>query len=71
MLLKNKRMATTDIKTMLPAKQAEWRAWLEQHHEIETSVWLVYYKVGSGMPTITHSEAIDHALCFGWIDSKG
>lgn len=64
-------MAPTDIKSCCPANQAEWREWLEQYHETETSVWLVYYKVGSGMPTITHTEAIDHALCFGWIDSKG
>lgn len=64
-------MAAQDIKTCCPANQEAWRAWLEQYHDKENSVWLVYYKVGSGMPTITHSEAIDHALCFGWIDSKG
>jgi uncharacterized protein YdeI (YjbR/CyaY-like superfamily) len=47
---------------------AEWRAWLEQHHETETEVWVGMWRkaVGRGM---TWSEAVDEALCFGWIDS--
>jgi uncharacterized protein YdeI (YjbR/CyaY-like superfamily) len=47
---------------------AEWRAWLEQHHETATEVWVGMWRkaVGRGM---TWSEAVDEALCFGWIDS--
>jgi uncharacterized protein YdeI (YjbR/CyaY-like superfamily) len=47
---------------------AEWRAWLEEHHERETEVWVGMWRkaVGRGM---TWSEAVDEALCFGWIDS--
>lgn len=53
-----------------PSNRQQWRAWLEKNHEKEQSVWLIYYKMKSGMPTISWSEAVDEALCFGWIDSK-
>ena len=47
----------------------KWRAWLEKHHAIEKEVWLVYYKKHTGKPCITYNEAVEEALCFGWIDS--
>ena len=47
-----------------------WRAWLEEHHDATPAVWLVYYKKGSGKPSVTYDEAVEEALCFGWIDSK-
>jgi uncharacterized protein YdeI (YjbR/CyaY-like superfamily) len=47
----------------------EWRAWLEKNHANESEVWLVYYKRTSGKTSVTHEEALDEALCFGWIDS--
>ena len=47
-----------------------WRAWLEANGETEPAVWLVYYKKGAGEPSITWDEAVEEALCFGWIDSK-
>jgi uncharacterized protein YdeI (YjbR/CyaY-like superfamily) len=50
--------------------RATWRAWLEEHGETAPAVWLVYFKKGSGTPSITWSEAVEEALCFGWIDSK-
>ena len=46
-----------------------WRAWLLEHHASETGVWLHMHKKGSGKPSIAWSEAVDEALCFGWIDS--
>jgi uncharacterized protein YdeI (YjbR/CyaY-like superfamily) len=49
---------------------AEFRAWLEKHHETEPEVWVGYYKKATGKPTMTWSEAVDEALCFGWIDGK-
>ncbi|MGN8059815.1 YdeI/OmpD-associated family protein [Pedobacter sp. 22163] len=58
-----------DIETFCPANIKEWREWLAAHHELKSSVWLVYGKKGSGLPSITWSEAVDVALCFGWIDS--
>jgi uncharacterized protein YdeI (YjbR/CyaY-like superfamily) len=52
------------------ADRAAWRAWLETHAETAAAVWLVFYKKGSGQPSITWDEAVEEALCFGWIDSK-
>jgi uncharacterized protein YdeI (YjbR/CyaY-like superfamily) len=46
----------------------ELRAWLEKHHTTENELWIGYYKKVSGKPSITHAEAINEALCFGWID---
>jgi len=45
-----------------------WRAWLEEHHQKHEELWVGFYKVGSGKPSITWPEAVDGALCFGWID---
>ena len=47
---------------------AAWHAWLEQHHEKHDELWVGFHKVGSGKPSITWPEAVDEALCFGWID---
>jgi uncharacterized protein YdeI (YjbR/CyaY-like superfamily) len=46
----------------------QWRAWLEEHHEAETQVYVGFRLKASGLPTMTWSEAVDEALCFGWID---
>lgn len=56
-------------QTFYPKNIAEWRQWLEQNHHIEQSIWLVQYKKSAAMETISWSEAVDEALCFGWIDS--
>ena len=47
---------------------AELRAWFEQHHATESELWVGFYKKASGRPSITWPEAVDEALCFGWID---
>ncbi|MEA5565125.1 YdeI/OmpD-associated family protein [Anabaena sp. UHCC 0399] len=52
-----------------PNRQA-WREWLENNHQNYIGMWLIYYKVKSGKPSIKYSEAVKEALCFGWIDSK-
>lgn len=53
------------------ASSAEmWREWLIQHHAKEPSVWLIIYRKESGVPSVYYPEAVDEALCFGWIDSK-
>ena len=46
----------------------EFRDWLERNHDIEKELWVGFYKKGSGKPRITWPEAVDQALCFGWID---
>ena len=47
-----------------------WRDWLQKNGAVEKSIWLILYKRSSNIPSITYSEAVDEALCFGWIDSK-
>ena len=56
-------------ETFYPKSREEWRLWLEENHIIKPSVWLVLFKKKSNIPTISHEEAIEEALCFGWIDS--
>src|SRR3972149_144578 len=46
-----------------------WRAWLAKHHATEKEIWLVYYKKASGKPRIPYNDAVEEALCYGWIDS--
>jgi uncharacterized protein YdeI (YjbR/CyaY-like superfamily) len=62
-------MSNKDIETFCPKSQTEWRQWLEQNHQSKQSVWLVYYTKKSTLPSLNWSEAVDEALCFGWIDS--
>jgi uncharacterized protein YdeI (YjbR/CyaY-like superfamily) len=47
----------------------EWRAWLKKHYQSEKEVWLVYFKKHTGTPCILYNDAVEEALCFGWIDS--
>jgi uncharacterized protein YdeI (YjbR/CyaY-like superfamily) len=49
---------------------AEWEAWLADHHALRSSVWLKIAKKGAGLPSVTISEALDVALCYGWIDGQ-
>ena len=50
------------------ASPAEFRAWLERHHDTERELWVGYYRKGSGRPSLTWQESVAEALCFGWID---
>jgi uncharacterized protein YdeI (YjbR/CyaY-like superfamily) len=59
---------STDV--LFFSSPAEFRAWLEDHHETASELWVGYYKKATGKPTMTWSEAVDEALCFGWIDGK-
>jgi uncharacterized protein YdeI (YjbR/CyaY-like superfamily) len=56
-------------KTLYVTDREEWRAWLKEHHATEPDVWLVYYRKESGKPRIAYNDAVEEALCFGWIDS--
>ncbi|MGM9506575.1 YdeI/OmpD-associated family protein [Larkinella sp. GY13] len=58
------------IPTFYAPSQHDWRTWLEQNHATEKSVWLIIFKKETGKPSVYYSEAVDEALCFGWIDSK-
>ena len=57
------------MKTLYVSDRRKWRAWLRQHYKTEKEIWLVYYKKGSGTPRIEYNDAVEEALCFGWIDS--
>ena len=59
-----------DVQTFHAKSRKEWRKWLEKNHSTEKSVWLIIYKKESEIPRVYYSEAVDEALCFGWIDSK-
>ena len=56
-------------KTLYVTNRADWRAWLEKNHAAETEVWLIYYKKHTNRPRIPYDDAVEEALCFGWIDS--
>lgn len=49
--------------------RAAWRAWLEKNHAATKGLWLAYYKKNSGKTSVTYEEALEEALCYGWIDS--
>jgi uncharacterized protein YdeI (YjbR/CyaY-like superfamily) len=58
-----------DLPELLVADAGVWRSWLEQHHDRSTGVWLVLAKTSTVAPTsLTYDQALDEALCLGWID---
>jgi len=58
------------IKAFYAKNRKQWRSWLEKNGEKEKSVWLIMYKKESEFPSVYYTEAVEEALCFGWIDSK-
>ena len=56
-------------KTLYAKNRDQWRKWLEKNHSKEPEIWLVYYKKDRGKPRIPYNDAVEEALCFGWIDS--
>jgi uncharacterized protein YdeI (YjbR/CyaY-like superfamily) len=56
-------------QTLYVHRRKDWRAWLAKHHAKAPEIWLVYTTKASGLPRISYSDAVDEALCFGWIDS--
>ena len=55
-------------ETLVVSNWQEWREWLAQHHHDRKEIWLIYYKKSSGKVGISYEEAVEEALCFGWID---
>jgi uncharacterized protein YdeI (YjbR/CyaY-like superfamily) len=58
-----------ESKLLYATSREEWRDWLERHYKSEKEIWLVYYKKHTGKSRIPYNEAVEEALCFGWIDS--
>ena len=57
------------MNTLHVVERRDWRAWLEGHHEIEKEIWLIFYKKHTGKARLTYDDAVEEAICFGWIDS--
>lgn len=56
-------------KTLHVTNRQSWRKWLKKHYKTTKEIWLVYYKKETGRPRIVYNDAVEEALCFGWIDS--
>lgn len=65
-----KTMSEKEIDSFCPASKKQWRQWLKENHNSQQAVWLILYKKESNKPVIAWSEAVEEALCFGWIDGK-
>jgi uncharacterized protein YdeI (YjbR/CyaY-like superfamily) len=60
-----------DVGTKIYARSAEeWRGWLDAHGAMEREIWLVFFKKGTGKSGVSYQEAVEEALCFGWIDGQ-
>ena len=59
----------SDAPEVFAEDRATWRAWLEAHHAISAGAWLVTWRSGSGKQGLPYDEAVEEALCFGWVDS--
>jgi uncharacterized protein YdeI (YjbR/CyaY-like superfamily) len=57
-----------DYSEIKPTSRRAWRAWLQKHHAAVPGVWFVFAKKHSKLPTVSYDEAVEEALCFGWID---
>ena len=56
------------MKTVFFTSREKFRAWLEKHHADRTELWIGFYKKTSGRRSASYDEAVEEALCFGWID---
>ena len=61
---------TTEILTLPFANKKKWADWLAKQHDKSAGVWIKIAKKGTGIPSVTHEEALDVALCYGWIDGQ-
>src|SRR5512140_517828 len=57
-------------QTLYVINRKQWRAWLAKNHRSAAEIWLVYYRKASGQPRIPYNDAVEEALCYGWIDSQ-
>lgn len=62
-------MPIKDTETYYPQTKRQWRNWLAKHHQQKDGVWMIMFKKSANKPTVSWSDAVDEALCFGWIDS--
>jgi uncharacterized protein YdeI (YjbR/CyaY-like superfamily) len=60
-----------ELEELLVPDATGWRAWLEEHHDDSPGVWLVLKKRGDHVTGLGYEEAVQEAVCFGWIDGQG
>lgn len=66
-----KKAAKPDLAVKAFATAEKWNAWLLKNHARQAGIWLKLFTKNSGKKTLSHAEALDEALCFGWIDGQG
>jgi uncharacterized protein YdeI (YjbR/CyaY-like superfamily) len=64
-------MSKQEVEEFYPETKQHLRKWLQKNHLTKDAVWLIFYKKHTGKPSVAWTDAVDEALCFGWIDSKG
>jgi uncharacterized protein YdeI (YjbR/CyaY-like superfamily) len=64
-------MVKAELEELLVPDAAAWRAWLLEHHAETPGVWLVLHKLGDTVTELTYAQAVEEAVCFGWIDGQG
>jgi uncharacterized protein YdeI (YjbR/CyaY-like superfamily) len=62
-------MPAKTLRTLDVRSRQQWRDWLQEHHHSQSEIWLVFYKRHAARKSIRYDDALDEALCFGWIDS--
>src|SRR3954471_16793349 len=63
-------MEKQELPVLAFSTAEEWEAWLEREHASSSGAWLQFAKKASGTPSVTYAEAVEAALCFGWIDGQ-
>jgi uncharacterized protein YdeI (YjbR/CyaY-like superfamily) len=69
-MMKNNLELKDDAKTLYVSSLRDWRKWLNQNCQTEKSIWLIVYHKNSKTPSVHWHDAIENALCYGWVDSK-
>src|SRR5207302_9504712 len=64
------KAAKPDLPILTFTSTKEFTSWLAKHHNVSSDIWIRLFKIKSGAPTITYSEALDVTLCYGWIDGQ-
>ncbi len=62
-------MPAKSLNTLEVRSRQQWRNWLRQHHASESEIWLVFHKRHTAETSISSDDAVEEALCFGWVDS--
>lgn len=59
-----------EVTTTYVRNREEWRSWLQKNHKSRKSIWLIYYKKHTKKPSVPYADAVEEAICFGWIDGQ-